>query len=579
MTYATTADAACSWLADLGDVPYVAVDTETAGRDPWTDALRLVQVSAGPTRPVLVVAADVVDPAVLAPLLGDRSVLKVFHHGAFDLRFLGRAGLEVNRVADTMLAQQLLDAASATPVGASLALLADFRLGMALDKDMRDDFARRELTERHVRYAAEDAEATWGVFDQQWRELSGHGLVEVARIEFGALPPLAGLQLRGVGLDVGAWEALVDDLQQRLPELSDDAQTALVSEDTPRTLFGPEPVNLDSPEQVLVALRRHGLELESTRESVLRDHRDVPAVAALLAYRQVAKIVGAWGGGWARAAVHPVSGRIHADWRQIVGTGRIACSDPNLLQIPREARYRRCFRAGPGRTLVVADYGQQELRILAAVSGDPALIDVFTSGRDLHRTTAAMVFDTDTDAVTPEQRKAAKALNFGLLYGMGAAGFARSTGTSVAEAQETMDAWFAAFPQVAAWLARAEATGRRTGRVRTPLGRIRYLEQAQPTFARNAPIQGAGADMIKVALAEVDERLRAVVGSRLDGSPLGLVLVVHDEIVAEVPAETAEQCRREVVEGMLAAARRVLGDVPAVVDAAVQDTWGGQAPA
>ncbi len=583
---ARTAADAQRWLADAAGAGVVAVDTETTGWDPHRDRLLLVQVSAGPDRPVLLLDAERVDPRALSPLLGDQGVLKVFHHGSFDLRFLAVAGIRVTRVADTMLAQQLLDGGEKTVTGLGLAGLASFRLGMELDKSVRETFgdAAGPLTERQLRYAADDAVATWGVFDQQWRELVGHSLVAVARLEFAALPVLADLQLRGVAFDATRWSGLVGALERELPALAEAAQATLVTDDSPRDLFGPTPVNLDATEQVREALARTGVELASTREAALRDHAGHPAVDALLRYRQVAKVTGLFGGDWAGRVRHPATGRVHADWRQIVGTGRIACSEPNLTQIPKDPRYRACWGGEADRVLVVADYSQQELRILAAVSGDPALTDVFRRGGDLHRTTAALAFGVDEAGVTPGQRAAAKALNFGLMYGMGAPGFARATQTTLEQARATMQRYFEAFPLVASWLSEAEAVGRRTGRTRTPLGRVRTLGDAEgggiATLSRNAPIQGAGADMTKLALAEVDRRLRARFGASADARgvvPDGLVLVVHDELVAEVPAADADEAAALVVEGMTAAAARVLGEVPAAVDVAVRSRWGAVA--
>jgi DNA polymerase I len=574
--HAVDADTVAAWLSRVEGSRMVAVDTETTGWDPWVDDLLLVQLSAGPDHPVLVVDAAHVDPRALGVLLDDLGVLKVFHHGSFDLRFLARHGLRVRRVADTMLAQQLLDGGEKTAQGLGLAALSSFRLGMDLDKSVRDTFADGgAMSDSQLQYAADDATATWGVFDQQWRELVGHGLVDVARLEFGALPVLAEMQLRGVPFDADRWRVVVGEAEAALPALEEAVQATLVTDDSPRDLFGPTPVNLDAHEQIREALARVGVAVESTREHLLRDHADHPAVAALLDYRQVAKVTSNWGGDWTDRAVHPVTGRVHPDWRQMVGTGRIACSDPNLLQVPKEARYRSCFGGEPGRTMVVADYSQQELRILAAVSGDEALTEVFRTGRDLHRTTAAMVFNVAEEAVTGEQRSAAKALNFGLMYGMGAPGFARATGTGVEEARATMDRYFATFPRVEAWLRDTEATAKRSGRVRTPLGRLRVLPADAPaSLARNAPIQGAGADMTKLALAEVADRLAARLGAHGVAPRDGIVLVVHDEIVVDVPEEAAEEARDAVVDGMLAAAQRVLGDVPAAVDAVVQPRWG-----
>jgi DNA polymerase-1 len=576
---ARTAAAVRSWLSAVGRRPFVAVDTETSGWDPWRDRLLLVQVSAGPDHPVLVIDATQVDPAVLGPLFGDRDVAKVFHHAAFDLRFLARAGLRVERIADTMLAQQLLDGGESTG-GLGLADLASFRLGMTLDKDVRARFLDgRPLTQELIDYAADDAAATWGVFDQQRHELMGHRLARIARLEFAALPVLADLALRGIGFDAARWRVLMADLEQRLPGLADAVQAALLTDDSPRNLFGPEPVNLDAPEQVREALERVGVVLESTRTGVLREHVDHPAVAALLDYRQVSKLTSNWGGDWVERVIHPVTGRVHADWRQIVGTGRIACRDPNLTQIPRQGAWRTCFTAASGHTLVVADYSQQELRILAAVSGDPALSEVFRGSGDLHRATAALVFGVAEDDVRAEQRSAAKALNFGLMYGMGAASFARSTGLTHAEASATIDRYFATFPRVERWLNEAEAAGRRTGQVRTALGRLRVLPRDADVgvalLARNAPIQGAGADMTKLALAQVEQRLAARYGPGPDRD-VGLVLTVHDELVVQAPQAAAAQVAADVVEGMRVAAAELLGDVPAAVDVAVRDRWGAE---
>lgn len=576
--HALTADDVRAWLSSIAGTRVVAVDTETSGWDPLRDDLLLVQVAAGPNVPVLVVETQRVAVQTLEPLLADDQVLKVFHHGAFDLRFLATHGVRVRRVADTMLAQQLLDAGEKTS-GVSLAELAAFRLGRQLDKSVRDTFAHGARTEAQLRYAAEDAAATWGVFDQQWRELVGHGLVDVARLEFAALPVLADLQLRGVAFDADRWRATLGTLERDLPVLEARVQDALVTEATPRNLFGPESVNLDSPEQVREALHRLGIDVDSTREVLLRDHRAHPAVAALLEYRQVAKMTSNWGGDWAERVVHARTGRVHADWRQIVGGGRISCSDPNLTQVPKDDRYRGCFGGADERVLVVADYSQQELRILAAVSQDEALAEVFRRGGDLHRATAAMAFGIGEDAVTGEQRAAAKALNFGLIYGMGAPGFARATGMPLAQAQTTMERYFAAFPAAAAWLNETEATARRTGRVRTALGRTRSIKLeggAGVTLARNAPIQGAGADMTKLALAEVDRLLAARFGREgaYGAGDFGAVLVVHDELVVEVPAGCAEDAAALVADGMTTAGARVLGEVPVGVDVAVRTWWG-----
>ncbi|CAN5564652.1 bifunctional 3'-5' exonuclease/DNA polymerase [soil metagenome] len=559
------------WLARAVPTSFVAVDTETTGMDPWRSRIRSIQLAVGPDQPVLVVDTDRLSSGVVAQLLDDTGVLKVFHNAAFDLRMLWQAGLDVRRVADTMLAQQLLDGVSATPVGASLQAIARVRLGVELDKSVVASFGDAALGDAQIRYAAEDARVTWDIFAQQHRELEAQGMVAVARCEFEATVALAAMQLRGIGIDGESWRRVLSVTERRLPDLRAAAQLALVSDRSPQTLFGPEPVNLDSPEQLLAALARLGVTVDSTREAVLRDHTDNPAVTAVLAYRQAAKVVSNWGGDWIDRTCHPVTGRIHAHVQQIVGTGRMAHSDPNLTQIPAEPAYRGCFVPAPGNHLVVADYSQQELRVLAAVSGDQALARVFTSGADLHVQTAATVFGVLPDQVSAAQRKAAKALNFGLMYGMGAAGFARATGTDVDQARQTMQTYFAAFPDVAAWLRRIESQARRTHRVNTPLGRGRYVSDGG-TFARNAPIQGAGADMTKLALAGVDRVMKKQFAITPQG-PVGPVLTVHDELVVEVRRDDAEAAAGLIRAEMLAAAEVILGAVPAKVDVQIGLSW------
>ncbi|MEE8601802.1 DNA polymerase [Euzebya tangerina] len=572
---ASSAADVSSWLAETASVPFLAVDTETTGWDPWRSRVRLVQVAAGPAHPVLVLDTARVDAQSLSKVLADTQRLKVFHNAAFDLRMLWATGLDTRRVADTMLAQQLLDGVAVTPVGASLAAIALHRFDIVLDKSVRTTFMDGgTLTDTQIEYGALDARVTWDTFAEQIEELKAQGMVRVARLEFDALRGVTAMQHRGIGLDADAWRTTLAVTERRLPALHDRTQRALVTDTSPQTLFGPEPVNLDSPEQVITALGRTGLHLESTREAVLRDHTDHPAVDALLAYRQAAKLVSGWGGDWVERALHPTTGRVHASIQQIVGTGRMAHSDPNLTQIPADPTYRRCFVPGPGNVMVVADYSQQELRVLAAVSGDAALTEVFASGADLHSRTAATVFGVDAEAVSADQRKAAKALNFGLMYGMGVRGFARATGMTEPDARAAMDAYFAGFPQVAAWLRGIESQARRTHRVATPLGRARYLTDAG-TFARNAPIQGAGADMTKLAVARTEQALADRFGDD-PAAPRGLVLTVHDELVAEVPAAHAEEGRMLVEQAMVEAGREVLGEVPPAVDVAVGSSWAAK---
>jgi DNA polymerase-1 len=266
-----------------------------------------------------------------------------------------------------------------------------------------------------------------------------------------------------------------------------------------------------------------------------------PVVGKLLEYRAVAKAMSSFGENILEY-IEPKTGRIHADFRQIgAPTGRFSCSNPNLQQIPHEEAYRRCFRAPDGKKLVIADYSQIELRILADFSSDTNFIKAFHSGEDFHSTAAAQVFNVDPKDVTPEQRSFAKRLNFGVVYGIGASRFAMMTGLSQTDAENTMRRYFATYRDLDAYL---RESGRKviSERVaRTASGRLLRLrfdenDRQQVGSAKrygvNMPIQGTSADILKRAIRLLHDSLQGTSGK--------LINIVHDEIIVECDAAEAE---------------------------------------
>jgi len=300
-------------------------------------------------------------------------------------------------------------------------------------------------------------------------------------------------------------------------------------------------------------LRRTGLE-------VLSD---------LLEYRKVDKLLGAFVEKFPQH-VHPATGRLHPRYSQCVtASGRFACRDPNVQQVLREERFRRCFRAPEGR-LVVADYSQIELRIVAALSGDRRMLDAYREGRDLHRLTASLLTGQPEAEVTKQARQSAKACASGLIYGMGAAGlraYARDSygvQTSLEEAADFLRRFFDAYPGVRAWHRRQ----RSLREVRTRSGRLRRFPdgQVRETELYNTPVQGTGADILKRALARVFPAVR----------PLGarIVACVHDELVVECPEAVAPEVCAVVTSEMRRAAEEFLPEVLVEVEAAVCESWG-----
>jgi DNA polymerase-1 len=326
--------------------------------------------------------------------------------------------------------------------------------------------------------------------------------------------------------------------------------------------------NWDSPTQVKGAFQLLGLDLESTDDEALAS-MDHPLADSLRQYRAVSKLVSSYG----RKLLEHVApdGRIYSTWRQLgaPSSGRMSCSDPNLQQLPR-GEYRRCIVAPPGRVLIKADYSQIELRIAAKISGDRALLDAYLRGEDLHARTARNVLGIAD--VTKKHRQLAKALNFGLLYGMGAKGFRRYAKSEYGlnlteqEAGAYREAFFRSYPGLAAW--HRHVRSRRTTETRTLTGRRRLLDDKTPdTHRLNTPVQGTGADGLKVALALLWERRERVPGA----FP---VLVVHDEIVVETDERQADSTTAWLKDAMVDAMAPLLDPVPVAVEVRIGRTWG-----
>jgi DNA polymerase-1 len=303
-----------------------------------------------------------------------------------------------------------------------------------------------------------------------------------------------------------------------------------------------------------------------------------PLPARILEYRALAKLKSTYIDGLL-AAVNPSTQRLHTTLNQTVAaTGRLSSSEPNLQNIPIRGeegrRIRAAFLATPGHVLVAADYSQIELRVLAHLSGDPALIEAFASGQDIHTRTAAEVFDVHPDLVPADMRRAAKVINFGILYGMGPQRLSHELGIPLARAQEYIESYFRRYAGVRLYMQSVIASGREKGYVETVLGRRRAVPelrspdrnvvQAAERVATNTPVQGSAADIIKLAMVAVDRRLAR------EGLRAGLLLQVHDELLLEVEETDLEAARRALQEEMEGAMSLA---VPLRVDVGVGKTW------
>lgn len=565
-------------LEDRRNAPILGIDTETTGLDPLQSRIRLLQIAA-PPHPVAVVDLFALSgtalPPLLAPLL-EGSGVKVFQNAVFDLAFLRNLGCRVTGpLFDTMLAAQLL-AEGISVGGFGLDDLADRFLGEELPKEQRhSNWTAPTLSHEQILYAARDAAILPRLRERMIPLLRERNLIAAAKLEFDCLSAVVDMHLSGILLDQERFSGLLNDLRQEAAAAEEVLRRALAEKPIrgQQLLFGalaPE-INLESPRQLLEAFRRLGIPLRSTSRGELdRWAGDHPAVGALKTYRKAAKSLLAFGEGLLER-IHPVSGRLHPHYAQIsTPTGRFACGGPNIQQIPRETRFRRCFTAPSGRSLVIADYSQIELRVAAEMAPDEGMIEAYGKKEDLHLRTAALLLGKSPHDVSRSERQMAKAVNFGLLFGMGAPGLRRYAASSYGvhlsddEAHHFRQRFFEVYPGLAAWHLR-ESTSQGL-ELRTRSGRCRRIAADEGLSGRlNTPIQGTAADILKAALGALPRIL-----DRYDGSIVGCV---HDEILLEVPEDRAQETALLLAQTMISAGERFLLHVPVEVEVHVGASW------
>ena len=549
----------------------VGADIETTALNPRDGRMRLLQL-ATPEETFVVDAFEVRDLSPLRNML-ESGPVKILHHGKFDHAFLwAEHGISLSPIFDTMLAAQLLDGGE---YGSSYALeaVAERYLDETVDKSARREDWSGELSREQLEYAARDAAILLPLRERLEEALEAEELGAVSEIEFGAVAAISEMELAGIKLDVARWRQLEETVRERrdAKALELEAQFPPPEGVLPLEGLGPQ-LNLNSPQQITDAFRSLGIELPDTRVWTLLkvDH---PAARLLLEYRELQKKLGTYLETYA-GFIHPKTGRIHANFLQCrVPTGRLACTNPNIQQIPHEDEFRRCFVAEEGYVLVIADYSQIELRILAEVSEDPAFVRAFQKGEDLHRVTAATMYNVPMEAVTKEQRSDAKRINFGLMYGRGARSLSAQLGTDEERGRQLIDEYFANYPKVQRFLQRTANRAVRDRTLRTLAGRMRKFSNvpvaddrgAMRREAMNYPIQGASADIAKRALGYVRDEL--------EGLDARLINCIHDEFVVECAQEVADQVSDRTREAMIRAGEEILDKVPVEVEVAVSHEW------
>jgi DNA polymerase I len=549
----------------------VGTDTETTALSPRDGKVRLLQL-ATPDETYVIDLFEVED---ISPLKGvlEGGPVKSLHNSKFDYQWLKELhGISLAPVFDTMLAAQLLDGGRQ---GASYSLeaVSERYLDEAPDKsEQRSDWSGK-LSERQLEYAARDAAVLLPLRGKLLEALEAEDLIRVSKIEFAAVSSIAEMELAGVKLDVARWKELEKTVRQRRDAAALELEAHFPEPEGVLPLEGLGPrLNLNSPQQITDAFRSIGVELPDTKVWTLLKVEH-PAAKDLLRYRELQKKLGTYLETYPKF-IHPKTGRIHANFLQCrVPTGRLACASPNIQQIPHEDEFRRCFVAEDGYTLVIADYSQIELRILAEVSEDPAFVDAFQRGEDLHTLTAATMYGVPMEDVTKDQRSDAKRINFGLMYGRGARSLSAQLGTDEARGKELIDEYFANYPKVQRFLQRTANRATRDRTLRTLAGRVRRFGNdpveddrgAMRREAMNYPIQGSSADIAKLALAYMRQEL--------EGMDARLVNSIHDEFVVECREDLAPEVSEKMQSAMKKAGERILEKVPVEVEVVVSREW------
>ena len=588
-----TWDAFDAWLARINAADLVALDTETTSLDEMVAEIVGISFSVEPGAGAYIpLAHDYPDApaqlprdevlARLTPWLVDGQKKKLGQHVKYDRHVFANHSIEVQGyVHDTMLQSYVLEVHK--PHG--LASLAERHLGRSgvnyedlCGKGAHQiPFSQVEIG-KAAHYACEDSDQTLDVHRVLWPQLEADAKLRgIYELEIASSEALYRIERNGVLIDAPTLAAQSHELGQRILQLETEAYE-----------IAGQPFNLSSPKQLgeiffdklgMPVVKKTATGARSTDEEVLEKlAEDYPLPAKLLEHRGLAKLKGTYTDKLAQLA-NPRTGRVHTHYAQAVAvTGRLSSNDPNLQNIPIRTpegrRVREAFVAPPGRVIASADYSQIELRIMAHLSGDASLLSAFREGLDVHRATAAEVFSVPVDQVSSEQRRYAKVINFGLIYGMSAFGLARNLGIDNTAAKNYITRYFERYPGVKQYMDDTKVLAKKQGYVETVLGRRLQMPSIQNAKgallsglerqAINAPMQGTAADLIKLSMVAVQQALDADKRSTL------MIMQVHDELVFEVPEGEVEWVRTEIPRLMAGVADL---KVPLLAEVGVGPNW------
>ncbi len=600
--YITSMETAQKALEDLSAAKIIAVDVEANSLDPYTGVLLLVQLSTE-AKSYIFDARSILfkDLPLYKKIMEDSNIIKLLHNASFDYKYLKlHTHVELKNIFDTMLAEGVLKAGLG--MGYRLKDLVDRRIQKdLLNKDLQKSFIdvtkNTKITDEQLKYAASDTLILFPLFRQQIEDLKKENLQKIAKLEFAVSPVVAEMELKGVFIDVKKWRKIIADLGEKRDRLAIEFQEAIrhLYSFSQMDMFGGmgDMININSQVQLMELFNNKlGLNIPSTNDAILNRVNN-PIVKLLRDYRGYAKLVSTYGENLLQK-INPVTGRLHPSFLQIAtATGRFACNDPNVQNIPRNSKefaFRECFNPAPGYKIVDADFSNFEMRILADFSGDEKMINALKNELDIHSYTASLMFDkpysNDFKKKFPELRQMAKPIGFGLMYGMGAPGLVgriyAETGKeiTVEESDQLINKFFQSYPRVKSFLDKMAKNAQKNGWSSTPAGRKRWYHLPDKDDidyrrklssigreAKNHPIQGTNADAIKYALVFAHERM---VKDKIDGA---IILTVHDEIACEVREDQAQDFAPALASEMVRAGELFLKKVPVVSQPFVGDVW------
>ncbi|WP_326512187.1 DNA polymerase [Clostridium intestinale] len=555
-------------IEDIRNAKVIGLDIETTGLNPKKYKIRLVQIAPENKNVIIIDWFKISSHGkniIKTFLEGD--VIKVLHNSKFDYKFLITESIDIsNNLYDTMLAAQVIDSGIGS-TNFKLENVVFHYTGIEMRKEQqKSNWSKEILSKEQLEYSAYDAYILLSLREEINKQLKSDNLTYIASIEFSTVPAVAQIELNGIYVDTIKLREVQSKFLEEKKQLEKEIRLYLPNTD----------ININSPKQLKGALEGINIYVNSTSKEVLIPlSNKYPVIAIILEYKKLDKLLQ-----FIEKILLNVSedNRLYSNYFQcITKTGRFSCSDFNLQQIPHDYRIRECFSAPNEKVLVIADYSQVELRIAGEIADDYRIIKAYTDGQDLHSLTASLINNKKSSEISKDDRQAAKALNFGLLYGMGSERFKEyamnnyGVEMSLEEANEFRNKFFTYYSGLKKWhmvnSVKVKGTSESAISEARTLANRRRLWNGKPSFTEftNFPVQGTGADILKIALSVLPKALK--------DTSAKLVATVHDEIIIEAEKADAEKVKMILKTVMEKAGSLILKRIPIISEAKIAENW------